>query len=177
MQLYLSLLTALSVIYMIPIMTSGKRLRDINGLKIFVVAMVWSGVFLTGYVGGHTYYSTDHVILIYLEKFLFIFALTLPFDIRDKELDMAAQVGTWANYISEVQLKNLILLCLFVCTLLCSYLYFVGFYGMGLYICLLIFYGIQAYLSLQVEPSTGELYYLGILDGLIIAHGIIYIAV
>jgi len=65
----------------------GKNLRDIPSLKIFLIAIVWSATAtFMPYLNLDN--STDPIPwLLFLANFIFIFALTIPFDIRDLLLD------------------------------------------------------------------------------------------
>ena len=80
-------LGCVSVIYGLPIYKNKShlfRLRDVPGLKIFLIAFVWAYVtegFPALIIGEPLYY------LAIFERFLFIFAITIPFDIRDVNYD------------------------------------------------------------------------------------------
>lgn len=96
---FVLLLTAfLSLLYSAPIIPSGKkriRLRDIAGVKIFLVALTWTLVCVWVPVAESYEPSLINVFSAeysYVWKwslvcFLLIFALTIPFDIRDIEFD------------------------------------------------------------------------------------------
>ena len=78
-----------SVIYGLPIYKNRShlfRLRDVPGLKIFLIAFVWSYVTegLPALINGEPLYY-----LALFERFLFIFAITIPFDIRDVNYDVS----------------------------------------------------------------------------------------
>lgn len=84
----------LSAGYVLPILFGRKRLRDLSYLKIFLVAAVWS--WLTVYLPAaevHLDFNIP-VYLMSLERFCFIFAITLPFDIRDLKVDAYTKVKT-----------------------------------------------------------------------------------
>ncbi len=72
--------------YAVPFVRS-KNLRNLSGIKIFVVAFVWAGVtVVVPYVasGGMT---TVDVLLSFLQRMLIVVALILPFEIRDVSFD------------------------------------------------------------------------------------------
>jgi len=176
-RLYLAILSSLSIGYIVPIIGSEKRLRDIGYLKIFLIAFVWAGIFLMPISEFHQQNWSSIYLFVFLEKFIFIFALTLPFDIRDKELDQSTQVSTFANILSETQIKSLISISLISCSLLTVILFYSGVYTIGLMIAMLAFYAIQAGLSFRVTKGTSELYYLGVLDGLIIIQSLVILII
>lgn len=83
----------ISIWYVIPIFKKGKRLRDYPIIKIFLVALVWAAI-STFIPLIENEVDLEIKIFIFLEKYFFIFAITLPFDIRDIEYDKAKGVKT-----------------------------------------------------------------------------------
>jgi len=64
-----------------------KTLRNIAGVKIYVVGITWAIVtVLLPVIEDGLILSAD-VWIIFLQRFLFVVALVLPFDIRDLEMD------------------------------------------------------------------------------------------
>lgn len=88
----------LTMLYSIPVTVSKKklfRLREIPYLKIFLIATVWStSTILLPIVQSENSFSIAHVAVMLVERFLFIFAITIPFDIRDLEADRQANLKT-----------------------------------------------------------------------------------
>lgn len=112
-----------SVIYGLPIYTNGShlfRLRDVPGLKIFLIAFVWSYVTegLPALINGESIYS-----LALIERFLFIFAITIPFDIRDVNYD-ASDLATIPQYFGINTAKWMALLAIFSSELILFYRFF-----------------------------------------------------
>lgn len=94
-QLALSVPALLSLGYVLPFLGKQKRrLRDIHFIKIFLIALVWAMVtgLLPALEAGVSLQRS--VWLLVLERGCFVFAITLPFDIRDLELDQKNQVQT-----------------------------------------------------------------------------------
>ncbi len=90
-QLLLAFLGIIALGYNIPILRVQHQkisLRNIPGLKLFVIALVWS---LTAVVlpiieleHQHSLISnTKSLVLLLAHRFIFITAITIPFDIRD----------------------------------------------------------------------------------------------
>jgi hypothetical protein len=68
------------------------RIREITYLKVFAVAFVWS--FVTVIIPMMEFvqsFSFAEVFIIFLRRFFFVFAITIPFEIRDMEREK--QVG------------------------------------------------------------------------------------
>jgi len=85
--LYMLPFVVLTVFYVVPILPNKNNLRSIAGVKIFIIALVWTGV--TVVVPG-TYGNVDMNLDFLIEsaqRFLFIIVLMLPFEIRDLEYD------------------------------------------------------------------------------------------
>ena len=89
----IAVLVLMTGLYAIPVLPKVKNLRNLSGLKIFVVAGVWSGTtFILPSLEASIPFSTD----IYIEaaqRFLLALTLILPFEIRDLEYD-APDLGT-----------------------------------------------------------------------------------
>ena len=82
-----ALLALLTLGYVVPMLPQAKSLRSLAGLKIFIVALVWAaasvGIPLWHY---GSLPGADQYIL-FIQIFLTVFALTIPFEIRDLDLD------------------------------------------------------------------------------------------
>ena len=84
----------LSIAYIFPI-GPGRRIRDIPGLKIFLISLVWA---LTTSWLPLAQYQLDmdlpSLLGHLLPRALFIFAITLPFDLRDLDADQTHRTLT-----------------------------------------------------------------------------------
>jgi len=81
-----SILGLLTICYALPIFSS-KNLRSWAGLKIFIVGLVWAGVTVL-----FPWFSKENIIiadvwLLFFQYFLWVVALTIPFEIRDMSVD------------------------------------------------------------------------------------------
>ena len=68
-------------------LAGGSRLREIPGVKIFLISILWALVTVTLPAVEAEKFGSTQVALLTLERFLFIFAITIPFDIRDLPFD------------------------------------------------------------------------------------------
>ena len=76
-----------TLLYAIPFLPQGKNLRSLQTLKIFIIAFVWAGTAVwLPLEQFHSIYS-EEVILRFLQVFVFVLALILPFEIRDLSYD------------------------------------------------------------------------------------------
>ncbi|MEZ4858263.1 MAG: hypothetical protein R2781_05575 [Flavobacteriaceae bacterium] len=75
-----------TVLYVLPFYRK-KNLRNFEGLKIYIVAFVWAGVtVLLPWIASENNLNTD-VFLTFLQRFLWVLVLIIPFEIRDLVYD------------------------------------------------------------------------------------------
>ena len=112
----------LTVLYAVPFLSGfGKNLRQISYLKIIIVAFVWAGfTVLLPLVDARLSLNVSAVIL-FIQRFLLVVVLILPFDIRDVKYD-AISLQTIPKKIGLVQTKRLGLLLL-ILALILEYLF------------------------------------------------------
>jgi hypothetical protein len=141
----------------------GKNLRDIPGAKIYIIAIIW--VLVCGLMPAlvaNTLNST--VIWLCLSHFLFMIAITIPFDIRDITLDDQTKktipqiIGKqYSVYLSIILLigSQAILIILHP--------------NIGS----IIFSVIGVVVLFKVRPNRPELYFSGLTDGLLILQPVL----
>jgi hypothetical protein len=85
--LFISGLAILSFYYSNPVINRFKNLRSITGIKILIIAIVWTGftVLLPGFKAN--IWSENTLWIEALQRFLIVIILTLPFDLRDLRAD------------------------------------------------------------------------------------------
>ncbi|MDG2194578.1 MAG: hypothetical protein P8K77_07000 [Polaribacter sp.] len=78
----------LTLLYEIPFLRKKKiNLRNVGALKIVLIGLVWAGVTtLLPLMAAKNNFDTS-VLLFFLQRFLWIVVLTIPFDIRDVQFD------------------------------------------------------------------------------------------
>lgn len=151
--------------YVLPILFGRKRLRDLSYVKIFLIALVW--VWLTVYLPAAEYHLRFNIpmYLMCLERFFFVFAITLPFDIRDLKIDAYTKVKTLP---ARLGLKSTILLATLL--LLLSLLFILLNVRLGVYplpvagalgLSLLVSFGLIYYSG----RAKSDYYFTGLLDG------------
>ena len=81
-----AILGIMTLLYVVPFF-KNKNLRSFNGLKIFIVALVWAGVtVLLPWVHFEADFSKD-IWISFLQRFLWVLVLIIPFEIRDMVYD------------------------------------------------------------------------------------------
>jgi hypothetical protein len=96
-------LGAIALMYPLPMIPfKGKmlRLREVPGIKIFLIALVWALVTVGLLVEQQQLSWTVDVWLLFLQRFFFVFAITIPFDIRDLKYD-STQLKTIPSILGE----------------------------------------------------------------------------
>lgn len=90
-----------ALLYAIPVF-GFKRLRDIPYIKIFLIAGVWAYLTLAWPLMAEGV-EWRLWIFPFVERFLFILAITIPFDVRDSEMDQAYGLKTLASLFGSVR--------------------------------------------------------------------------
>ena len=94
------------ILYCVPLPGMKINLRGFKGLKIHLVALSWVlvTVFLPNHMGGGI--NSDELLIYGLQRYLFVLAATLPFEIRDLNTD-APQLSTWPQRFGITKTKIL----------------------------------------------------------------------
>ncbi len=156
----------ISLLYIVPAFGS-KRLRDFDFIKIFCIAFVWSYLFCIPLFVHDVEYSTS----ILFEKAFFIFALTIPFDIRDREADRSERLRTIGNTLAWKSAITFSFACLLACSAIAIALYAGKIYALPQLTVLVLSYIVSA-LLIAKSKCRSEFYYLAYLDGMIGLQGV-----
>lgn len=80
----------LTLFYVLPLRIftkSSTSFRTLTGFKIFIIAFCWAGVtVLFPFINYEIPFSID-VFIVFIQRFLFVLVITIPFDIRDLKFD------------------------------------------------------------------------------------------
>ncbi|MDP5157822.1 MAG: hypothetical protein NWQ07_04505 [Flaviramulus sp.] len=91
--LYILAFGIITFLYAIPFLPkrfyidSQHNLRNIGGLKIYLIALVWTGVTVFLPLIENSFSLNDDVFLTAIQRFILIIVLMLPFEIRDLRYD------------------------------------------------------------------------------------------
>jgi hypothetical protein len=91
--IYFGVFAALSFFYAVPflpkrmLLDSRMNLRAISGLKIYIIAFVWGGITVVIPLINSGGLIDLELILIFIQRYLYIIVATLPFEIRDMQFD------------------------------------------------------------------------------------------
>jgi 4-hydroxybenzoate polyprenyltransferase len=164
--------------YSVPVLANRRhllRLREIPYLKIFIIAIVWStSTILLPIVQSTETFSQTHILLMLSERFLFILAITIPFDIRDLDADRNQELKTIPMLLSEKNSQNLSYLFLLIFLLSAALHY--GPEKEWLILSAMYLSGITTYFFLKMNYfKRMAFYHYGILDGTLLLQGILVI--
>jgi 4-hydroxybenzoate polyprenyltransferase len=157
-----------SLLYVIPVFPGKKRLRDYSIIKIFTIAFVWAWItsFIPEYIALGTF--DVHQFLSFSERFLFFIAITIPFDIRDFEVDIHLGVKTIPSLLGVNRSKFLALSCLLAHLCIVLFLSNTGYYQTAIWVPYLVLFIVTGTLIYQSNIAWSDYYYSGLLDGMII---------
>jgi len=162
-RLLLFIPAIISLSYSLPIFLGGRRLRDFHWIKIFLVAICWAVITCTIPYIESGKFEIFSIVLYTLERALFIFAITIPFDIRDRDIDRHSNVDTLATAYSDKQIKSVALLALITSAALSLYLHY-RFAAVAS----VITYIISSILVVRADEKKSDYYYTGWVDGVMI---------
>jgi 4-hydroxybenzoate polyprenyltransferase len=169
--LLLGHLGILSVCYSVPLLGSKgggrKPLRSLPGVKIFLIAYVWAvaTVGLPVLASGQNMFGGRSLLLM-AERGLFIFALTLPFDVRDAEGDKAIGVRTLPHMLGVGGVKVLMVGCYAAC-MLCALL---AYGSLHLVVAHWLSCGLACGLAFAGWRVQNDMHYSATMDGMILGQ-------
>lgn len=172
----------ISIFYTIPFYKSKNntinnsnilfRIKDLPYIKIFAISIVWSFVTTIPFIFKvELLYNKIDIYLLIIEKFLFIFAITLPFDIRDAKIDFQENIKTIPNLLDLKDHSLSIIIILILSVLQIIHYYFNGM--VSLLLGLLISNLLTIFLLKNNQIQKNRYYYYGYLDGTILVQGLI----
>jgi 4-hydroxybenzoate polyprenyltransferase len=173
--LLLALPGVLSALYIMPIFNHRRRFRDLPYLKVFTVGIVWTWVcVLVPMLQMHISVGLSSILLV-TEKLLFLTAITIPFDIRDMEVDALHKIKTLPAAWGISKIKIICEIMIFGNTVLVLSLYCLGIYSPSICLALVSSYLISAVIIANLSQFSHDYWYSGILDGTILLQSILVI--
>ena len=167
-QLTLIIPAFLSLGYVLPFFGKKRRLRDFDQIKIYLIAGVWTfvTVFLP-FLDNGTVFNLS-ILLMIIERALFVFAITLPFDIRDLKVDNHGDVLTIPAVIGIQKTKQLSYTIILGAWFLAVISYFLNLYDLNILLGLSLSYISTAWFLSFTSEERHDYFYSGILDGTMI---------
>jgi 4-hydroxybenzoate polyprenyltransferase len=159
--------TIVTIFYVLPLFPGKKRLRDFPFIKILLIAVIWTYVTaLLPLFEEATMWT--YKALYSIDRFLFIFAITLPFDIRDLELDRTHGTRTIPLAIGTFRSKLLAILMLIIGVMIIYVLRAEEIVSEAYHFITMIVYSVAALLIWNSNINRKDYYFTGFIDGLMI---------
>lgn len=180
-QILLLFLGVVAVCYNLPLFSIGEKrfgLRNVPGLKLFLIALIWSlscvllPIVELGVSQSAVVPASDTILLI-AKRFLFIAAITVPFDIRDLFQDRNCDLKTIPVVYGE---RTSYMVCQL---LLIAYLSLLFLFTKQLdanFFALTLTIFLTAWLIFKSEWKKDEYYYFLYLDGTMILQFVMLLA-
>jgi len=155
----------ISLAYIIPFSRKGKRLRDYSFIKVFLIAFTWAWVTV---IVPLWEIRSDGIWWLYFERFFFILAITLPFDIRDLELDKVQKTLTIPGVLGVKKTIRLSFLMLGISIVL-GIIYLLGFSLQYAVVNGYVLAGLYTFYFInEVDEDANDYLFAGWLDGTMI---------
>jgi 4-hydroxybenzoate polyprenyltransferase len=167
---------AVSLVYVIPL-NSNKLVRSIPYLKIFLISFTWAWVTVVFPLLLMDNRDAWLIFLLSIERFLFIMAIDIPFDIRDYEQDARQSVNTLVHKIGVDGSKQLAIYLLVVSSLLSLIATYLGWVPSYYSIIHIGVYLLATYLVFFTKKERKDAYYSFGLDGTMLLIGILEVVV
>lgn len=153
--------------YVVPFAGGGRRLRDFDAVKIFVLSLVWAGVSV-GLPALQLQQGGWAVVLLAVERAAFIFLLALSFDVRDLAIDGSMQVRTLPALLGTEGTRYAGAVAASLVVVSSTVLWLIGSVTIG-YVAAIMLTAVLALLALWwAHPYRHDYYYTGWVDGLMI---------
>lgn len=172
----LAIFAFISIWYVLPIFGNKKRLSDYPIIKIFMVALVWAAISTIIPLNDFTEGNTTKL-LYFIEKFMYIFALVIPFDIRDIDFDKSRDIKTLPIVYGKTKSIILAILALLVSISSSIYLHYTSIYSDRQLISILIGYIISGIVIYYASRKKHDYYFTGVVDGLPILNLLIILLI
>lgn len=169
-QLLLALLAILSAAYNLPLFKINQQktgLRSVPGIKLLLIAGVWSAstVVLPILESGTLILNSSEIVVLIFHRLLFVAAITIPFDIRDRYQDKIYALKT-IPVLLGTQKSELICQILLALSIILFGI-FSRFTGEIFSVNLLIT-AFAGWLIIKAQWQKNDYYYFLCLDGLLI---------
>ena len=133
-------------------------LRKIPGIKIFIIALAWTiSTMLLVLLENHISLSQNSTFHL-LARFLLIFAITIPFDIRDLNFD-SKELRTIPLIFGAVKARIIAISALFICAIIAAVQYINEDINLPNLLALILLYFVSSALIEKSDVSKGEMYF------------------
>ncbi len=172
---FLAISAFISLFYSSNFVIKGVKLnlRSIQFAKIFLISMVWTIITLWVPVFSSVQIvKMDALMYESFIRFLFILAITLPFDIRDIQYDQKDKLKTLVTTFGINGSKKLAYILLFVVSMIASFQYSLGNYSTLLFVATLVSFLVSGMVISLSGQKRKELFYTGLVESTIVFYSL-----
>lgn len=165
-------LAIVSLAYLLPVFKVHKQafsLRNIRGLKLFVIALVWAvSAVLLPVLQSRTSIPPREIIILLVQQFMLFAAIALAFDVKDMYHDKAHNLNTLPTMYGAKKANLIAVFLLIVCVFI---LVMFNHKGFGNYFfASLISILVAVWLTFKNQNKNSVYYFYLCLDGILIAQ-------
>ncbi len=150
---------ALSAIYPLQIIgNAGGGLRNVAGLKLFVISAVWAivTVILPAAQAGAA--LNFEVAWLAMQRFLFVMAITIPFDIRDLRIDCPS-INTLPYLLGIKRARFIAHFSIFLAEVGAVFMYLTDFFSVGVMAGHLVAFELTSLLIYRSSPKRPDFFF------------------
>ena len=138
-------------------------IRDLPLIKIFIISFSWTylTIIIPAIINNLTF--DFNLVCNIIVRFLFVFAITIPFDIRDLKFD---KIVTIPNFIGIKNSQIFACVCLLVCELIIFYLYMKNNLFFSHFFSLFMTFEISSIFIFYSSKNKNDMYYSFYVEGL-----------
>ncbi len=169
-------LAILSFFYSVPIIPiSGDKMaiRAIPGAKIFIIAFVWTGVTMLLPIQSAGVVLDGSLLAALIQRFFFILAITIPFDMRDLKYD-DGKMMTLPQLLGYNGSKLLAIGLLVACLLMELFLAWSGAVSWQSSLWISAVYLLALAIVARATEDSSDFYFVGLVDGTMLLLGFAY---
>lgn len=133
-------------------------IRKIPFAKIFIISFVWATSTMLLLALENTIIISEYIIWHLISRFLFVFAITIPFDIRDINHD-AGSLKTIPLFFGEKKSKWLANFALLICVIVVVFQYFQNNITASNFLALILLYFLTSVLITKSDKKKNEMYF------------------
>ena len=133
-------------------------LRSVPYLKIFIISIVWTFVSTTLLVIENEVYIDQNIYYLHISRFCFVFAITIPFDIRDIAIDFK-NINTIPIRFGEKISRYIGVIFIFINQLIMLKLYLLDFITHQIFYATIALSFITTILIMQSSSKRKDIYF------------------
>jgi 4-hydroxybenzoate polyprenyltransferase len=133
-------------------------LRKIPFSKIFIISLVWTVSTMLLLVLENNITISQNIVMYLVSRFLFVFAITIPFDIRDLKYD-AQNVQTIPLFFGILKARFTALFSLFICAVISVLQYLENALISSNLLALILLYFVASIFIVKSDEKRGEMYF------------------